>query len=82
MVDTYEEEVPSRASLEGRKKKWALLIYSFSITKNFNELFFKGNKTIKDKNFEILNGLKVLMLIWIMLGCSYLMGYEYGNSNR
>ena len=75
MVEAYEEDVPDRLSIEAQKHRWALILYSFSITKNFNEIFFKGNKTIKDKNFEVLNGLKVVMLIWIMLGHCYLLGY-------
>jgi hypothetical protein len=75
MVEAYEEDIPDRVSIEAQKHKWALIIYSFSITKNFNEIFFKGNKTIKDKNFEVLNGLKVVMLIWVMLGHCYLLGY-------
>ena len=82
MVDTYEEDAPTRVSMEQKKKPWALFVYTFSISKNFNEIFFKGNKTIKDKNFEVLNGLKVILLIWVMLGFCYVLGYQYGNSNR
>jgi hypothetical protein len=41
MVDTYEEEHPNKMSLESKKHTWALVIYSFSITKNFNDIFFK-----------------------------------------
>ena len=81
MVEAYEEEAPARVSIEAQKYKWALIVYSFSFTKNFNEIFFKGSKTIKDKNFEVLNGLRVVMLIWIMFGHCYMMGYRFGNSN-
>jgi hypothetical protein len=35
MVEEIEEENPNQASLETKKETWALVIYSFSITRNF-----------------------------------------------
>lgn len=35
MVEAIEEEHPDRISIEARKEKWALVIYSFSIKRNF-----------------------------------------------
>lgn len=81
MVEAYEYEQPNKVSLEAKKQKWALFVYSFSITKNFNEIFFKDYQTIKDRNFEVFNGLKVLMLCWTILGHVYVIGYQYGNAN-
>lgn len=75
MVEAYEVEQPNKVSLEAKKTQWALFIYSFSITKNFNEIFFKDYQTIKDRNFEVFNGLKVLMLMWIIFGHCYVVGF-------
>jgi hypothetical protein len=75
MVDMYEEEQSTELSIESRKHMWALIIYSFSITKSYSEIFLKDNVTIKDKNFEIFNGLRVFMFVWILLGQTYLSGY-------
>lgn len=75
MVEAYEDDAPNKISVEYNKMKWALVIYSFSITKNFNEIFFKEHKAIKDKNFEVMNGLRVVMLVWIIMGNCYLVGY-------
>ena len=36
MVEAYEEETPSKISVEAQKTRWALIIYCFSITKSFN----------------------------------------------
>jgi hypothetical protein len=74
MVEAIEEGKPDKTSIEAKKTKWALIIYSFSLVRNFQEIFVKPNKTIKDKKFEIFNGLKFLMAIWIMLGNVYLLG--------
>lgn len=80
MVEAIEEGKPDKTSIEAKKTKWALIIYSFSLVRNFQEIFVKPNKTIKDKKFEIFNGLKFLMAIWIMLGNVYLLGSQYGNT--
>ena len=61
---------------------WALVIYSFSITRNFQEIFFRPYKSIKDKKFEVFNGLRFLMMIWIMLGHCYLLGSVYGDTSH
>ncbi len=82
MVEAIEEDAnkKSKISIIAKKTKWALFIYSFSIVRNFQEIFIKPNKSIKDKKFEIFNGLKFLMAIWIMLGNVYLLGSQYGNT--
>ena len=74
MVEAIEEDRPDKISIEAKKTKWALVVYSFSITRNFKELFMRPSKSIKDKKFEVFNGLKFLMAIWIMLGHCYLLG--------
>ena len=74
MVEAVEEDHPEHASIEARKQKWALVIYSFSITRNFQEIFFKPYKSIKDKKFEIFNGLRFLSMAWIILGHTYVLG--------
>ena len=35
MVEAIEEEQPDLVSIEAKKKMWALVIYSFSATRNF-----------------------------------------------
>ena len=80
MVEAIEDGRPDKISIEAKKTKWALVIYSFSLVRNFNEIFVKPSKSIKDKKFEIFNGIKFLMAIWIMLGNVYLIGSEYGNT--
>lgn len=82
MVEAVEEDHPENASIEAKKQKWALIIYSFSITRNFHEIFFKPYKSIKDKKFEIFNGLRFISMTWIMLGHCYLLGSQFGNSNE
>ena len=81
LVEAIEEDRPDKISIEAKKKKWALVIYSFSITRNFKEIFLRPSKTIKDKKFEVFNGLKFVMTIWIMMGHCYLLGGQYGNSS-
>lgn len=74
MVEAIEEDRPDKVSIEAKKRKWALVVYSFSITRNFKEIFLKQSKSIKDKKFEVFNGLKCLMSVWIMLGHCYILG--------
>lgn len=82
MVEAVEEEnALQQTSIQSRKKMWALVIYSFSITRNFNEIFFKPYKSIKDKKFEVFNGLKFMNMTWVMLGHCYLIASEFGNSS-
>lgn len=81
LVDAIEEDHPERISIEAKKKKWALVIYSFSITRNFYEVFVKPSKSIKDKKFEVFNGLRFMMAIWLMLGHIYLIGSQYGDTS-
>ena len=35
MVEAIEEGRPDKKSIEAKKKKWALVVYSFSVTRNF-----------------------------------------------
>jgi hypothetical protein len=80
LVEAVEEGRPDKMSIEAKKTKWALVIYSFSITRNFNEIFMRPSKSIKDKKFEVFNGLKFGMSIWIMMGNVYLIGSQFGNT--
>ena len=48
MVEAVDEDNPERVSVESRKKKWALFILSFSITRNFHEIFTRQYKTVRD----------------------------------
>lgn len=80
LVFAIEEGRPDKTSIEAKKARWALVIYSFSLTRNFNEIFVKPSKSIKDKKFEVFNGLRFIMSIWIMLGHVYIVGSQYGNT--
>ena len=80
MVEIYDEDEPERISVLSKKKKWALVLYAFSLSKNFSEIFFVPYRSIRDKKFEVFNGLKFQMMIWIILGHCYLMSIKYGNS--
>jgi hypothetical protein len=80
MVERVEEDNNSKIIIESRKKKWALIFYSFSISRNFDEIFFKPYKSIKDKKFQVFDGLRVHMILWAMLGHLYLLGCQYGNN--
>jgi hypothetical protein len=81
LVEAVEDGRPDKISIEAKKKRWALVIYSFSVTRNFKEIFLRPNRSIKDKKFEVFNGLRFVMSCWIMLGHCYLLGSQYGNSN-
>jgi hypothetical protein len=35
MVEAIEEGRPDKTSIEAKKTKWALIIYSFSLVRNF-----------------------------------------------
>lgn len=74
MVEAVEEHNTTQVVGEARKKKWALVLYSFSISRNFDEIFFRPYKTIRDKKFQIFDGLRVHMILWVMLGHLYLLG--------
>ena len=80
MVEAIEEGRPDKTSIEAKKTQWALVIYSFSFIRNFNEIFIRPSKSIKDKKFEIFNGLKFGMSIWIMMGNVYIIGSSFGNT--
>lgn len=82
MVEAIEEEQPDLVSIEAKKKLWALVIYSFSGTRNFQEIFFRPYKSIKDKKFEVFNGLKFMMMVWIILGHTYLLAADFGDSTK
>lgn len=82
LVEAIEEDRPDKVSIEAKKKKWALIVYSFSVTRNFKEIFLRpttSKSSIKDKKFEVFNGLRFFMSVWIMLGHCYLVGSQYGN---
>ncbi len=81
MVECVEEEAPENISIENRKAKWALIVYSFAITRNFSEIFFKPYTSIRDKKFEVFNGIRLMMMLWIILGHCYVMGSIYGFTN-
>jgi hypothetical protein len=74
LVEAVEEGAPDKVSIEAKKKRWALVIYSFSVTRNFKEIFITPSRSIKDKKFEVFNGLKFFMSGWIMLGHCYILG--------
>jgi hypothetical protein len=81
LVEAIEDGRPDKISIEAKKEKWALVFYSFSATRNFKEIFIRPSRSIKDKKFEVFNGLKFVMSIWVMLGHCYLLGSVYGNSS-
>eukprot|EP00347_Sterkiella_histriomuscorum_P019610 403340973 len=80
MVEAVEEDNPNQPTIEYRKERWALFFYSFSITRNFQEIFFRPSKAIKDKKFQVFNGIRVQMINWIILGHCYLIGSLFGIS--
>jgi hypothetical protein len=81
LVEAIEEGRPDKTSIEARKTRWALVVYSFSLTRNFSEIFVRPNsKSIKDKKFEVFNGLRFLFSIWIMMGNVYVIGAMFGNT--
>lgn len=79
MVEAIDEDNPNKISIDQRKKKWALFFYSFSFSRNFREIFVRSYKTIRDRKFDVFDGLRVFMQSWIILGFCYLMGNVYGN---
>ena len=81
MVEAVEEEHPEATAIETKKEKWALVVHSFSITRNFQEIFFRPYHSVKDKKFEIFNGLRFINMVWLMLGHCYLLASEFGNTN-
>lgn len=74
LVEAVEDGRPDKVSIEAKKKRWALVVYSFSVSRNFKEIFLRPNRSIKDKKFEVFNGLRFIMACWIMLGHCYLLG--------
>ena len=80
MVEAVDEDNPHKVSTESKKKRWALFIYIFSNSRNFREIFSKPYKTIRDRKFEVFDGLRVQMIGWIILGHVYLLGRAYGYS--
>ncbi|CDW90007.1 UNKNOWN [Stylonychia lemnae] len=81
MVEAIESEDFNQVSLEYKKEKWAIFIYSFSVTRNFKEIFFRPSKSIKDKKFQVFNGIRVFMMTWIILGHCYFVGSVFGITN-
>lgn len=81
LVEAFEDGQNGKKSIEANKKKWALVVYSFSVTRNFKDIFLRPSKSIKDKKFEVFNGLKFVFSIWIMMGHCYLLGSNYGNTS-
>ena len=82
LVVTVDEDNPHKVSTESRKNRCALFFYSFSFSRNFQEIFTKAPKTIRDSKFEVFNGLRVHMLAWIVLGHTYLLGDACGTSTE
>lgn len=82
MVDAVDEDNPQKISIESRKTRCALFLYSFSFSRNFREIFTKPYKTIRDRKFDVFDGLRVQMMAWIILGHCYLLGREYGQTNK
>jgi hypothetical protein len=78
LVVTVDEDNLSKISIESRKQRWALFLYSFSFSRNFQEIFTKPYRTIRDKRLEVFDGLRVHMLAWIILGHCYLLGSAFG----
>ena len=78
LVEVVDEDDPDHVTIESRKEKWALFIYSFSISRNFQEIFTRSYKSIRDRKFDVFDGLRVQMMAWIVLGHCYLMGNIYG----
>lgn len=81
LVEAVDEDNPEQIIIEKRKKRWALFIYSFSIQRNFEEIFSRSYKSIRDKKFDIFDGLRVFMMSWIILGHCYMLGNEYGQTS-
>ena len=59
MVEAVEADQPDQVMIEAKKERWALFFYSFSLSRNFEEILLRTPKAIKDKKFEVFNGLKV-----------------------
>jgi len=78
LVEAIDEDNPEQILIEKRKKGLALFFYSFSLSRNFEEIFTRSYKTIKDRKFDIFDGLRVFMMSWIILGHIYTLGNEYG----
>jgi hypothetical protein len=78
LVEAVDEDNPDQILIEKRKKAWALFLYSFSLSRNFEEIFTRSYKTIKDRKFDVFDGLRVFMMSWIILGHIYSLGNEYG----
>jgi hypothetical protein len=81
LVEAVDEDNPEQIIIEKRKKRWALFIYSFSIQRNFEEIFSRSYKSIRDKKFDIFDGLRVFMMSWIILGHCYMLGNEYSQTS-
>ena len=82
LVFAVDEDNPKRISVESRKNRCALVFYSFSFSRNFLEIFTKSPKTIRDSKFAVLDGLRVQMTAWIILGHCYLLGDYFGDSSE
>ena len=78
MVEAIDEENNNQVTIEYRKERWALFIYCFSIVRNFQEIFFRPHKSIKDKKFQVFNGIRVQMINWVILGHVYLTVSVFG----
>lgn len=55
--------------VEHKKSKWALLLYSFNPFSNLNKILTV--KTNGDKTLEVLNGVRVFSMCWVIIGHAF-----------
>ncbi len=81
LVEAIDEDHPDIIPIESRKYKWALFLASFSISRNFHEIFTRNYRSIRDRRFDVFDGLRVHMISWIILGHTYVIGHEFSLTN-